>query len=626
MAAPRTGRAAAGSPAPPVPKDDLVAGPAVREKLAKLGIASKLDLALHLPLRYEDETRLTPIAAAGTGEPVLVEAVVVECEVKYRPRRTLVVKLTDGASDLWARFLNFYPSQVKQMAEGRRLRLYGEVRPGFFGAEMVHPKVRVVDEGAPLPQSLTPVYPTTAGLSQANLRGFIDHALDTLLLDDTLEPALLERLALGPFRESVLLLHRPPPQALDAEAALADTIAYWEQWSARCRYRGSRRAPVIRSLLTLKALTFEETGGIVAAPTTSLPEQPGGTRNWDYRFCWLRDATLTLIALMGAGYYDEAQAWRDWLHRSVAGSPHDLQIMYGLSGERRLPEWEVGWLPGHRGAAPVRVGNAASMQIQLDVWGEMMDALHLAREGGLAPLPSAWALQCGALRHLERIWDQPDEGIWEVRGGRRQFVHSKVMAWVAFDRMIRDATKYELDAPVAHWCDVRDLIHHTVCEQGWDPARGSFTQSFGSRELDASLLMIPLTGFLSIDDPRVTATVAAIERELVRDGLVIRYRTESGADGLPPGEGVFLTCSLWLADVYELQGRVLEADALLDRVLSHANDLGLLSEEYDPRSGALVGNFPQALSHMALIRTAMGISEHLPVRSRLESPPTTPDG
>lgn len=420
--------------------------------------------------------------------------------------------------------------------------------------------------------------------------------------------------------------HRPPPPPLDAEAALADTIAHWEQWSARCRYRGSRRAPVMRSLLTLKALTFEETGGIVAAPTTSLPEQPGGTRNWDYRFCWLRDATLTLIALMGAGYYDEARAWRDWLHRSVAGSPDDLQIMYGLSGERRLPEWEVGWLPGHRGAAPVRVGNAASTQIQLDVWGEMMDALHLAREGGLAPLPSAWALQCGALRHLERIWDRSDEGIWEVRGGRRQFVHSKVMAWVAFDRMIRDATKYELDAPVAHWCDVRDLIHHTVCEQGWDPVRGSFTQSFGSRELDASLLMIPLTGFLSIDDPRVTATVAAIERELVRDGLVIRYRTESGADGLPPGEGVFLTCSLWLADVYELQGRVLEADALLDRVLSHANDLGLLSEEYDPRSGALVGNFPQALSHMALIRTALGVSEHLPVRSRLESPPTTPDG
>jgi GH15 family glucan-1,4-alpha-glucosidase len=415
--------------------------------------------------------------------------------------------------------------------------------------------------------------------------------------------------------------HRPPPDPIDPEAALSATEAFWRDWSARCTYNGHRRPAVIRSLLTLKALTYAETGGIVAAPTTSLPEQLGGSRNWDYRYCWVRDATLTLITLMGAGYFDEAKAWRDWLHRAVAGSPDDLQIMYGIAGERRLAEWEVPWLPGYGGASPVRIGNAASDQLQLDVWGEMMDALHLAREGGIDVLPAAWNVQRVALEHLESIWRAPDDGIWEVRGGRRHFTHSKVMAWVAFDRCIRDAEKYGLDAPLERWRNVRDEIHRTVCAQGFDAGRGTFTQSFGSPELDASLLLIPDVGFLPIDDPRVAGTIAAIERELVVDGLVMRYRTESGKDGLPPGEGVFLPCSFWLADAYQKQGRDAEANALLDRLLALRNDLGLLSEEYDVRAGRQVGNFPQAFSHFALVRSALSLHDRAPLRDRLEDAP-----
>jgi GH15 family glucan-1,4-alpha-glucosidase len=404
--------------------------------------------------------------------------------------------------------------------------------------------------------------------------------------------------------------HRPAPERIDARAALAAAEAWWTAWAQRCPYQGRHRAALLRSLLTLKALTFTETGALVAAPTTSLPEQLGGARNWDYRYCWLRDATLTLAALMGAGYFDEATAWRDWLQRAVAGSPDDFQLLYGVGGERRLAEWEVPWLPGYQGAAPVRIGNAASAQLQLDVWGEIMDALHMARAGGLAPLPSAWALQRRAIRHLETIWREPDDGIWEMRGGRRHFTHSKVMAWVAFDRGVRDAETYGLEAPVARWRAVCDEIHEAVCEHGFNAEIGSFTQSFGGRDLDASLLLIPAVGFLPIDDPRVAGTIAAIERDLVVDGLVLRYRTEGGADGLPPGEGVFLACSFWLVDAYQAQGRIAEADALLERVLSLRNDLGLLSEEYDPVVKRLVGNFPQAFSHLSLVRTLLGESAH----------------
>lgn len=414
------------------------------------------------------------------------------------------------------------------------------------------------------------------------------------------------------------LSHRPPPAPFDPVEALRDTEAFWTDWAGQCTYKGPRRDAVLRSLLTLKAMTYAETGGIVAAPTTSLPEQLGGPRNWDYRYCWVRDATLTLEALMGAGYFEEAKAWTDWLCRSVAGSPDDLQIMYGIAGERRLAEWEVPWLPGYQGAGPVRIGNAASGQLQLDVWGEMMDALHLAREGGITSLSSAWSLQCRALEHLETIWHQPDDGIWEVRGGRKHFTHSKVMAWVAFDRVLQDAEKYGLEAPVERWRATRDEIHRAVCEKGYDAALGSFTQSFGSKELDASLLLIPAVGFLSADDPRVAGTIAAIERDLVSDGFVLRYRTESGADGLPSGEGVFLACSFWLADAYQLQGRDAEANAIVDRLLSLRNELGLLSEEYDTTANRQVGNFPQAFSHLALVRTVLSLHMQAPVREQIE--------
>jgi GH15 family glucan-1,4-alpha-glucosidase len=413
--------------------------------------------------------------------------------------------------------------------------------------------------------------------------------------------------------------HRPLPQVIDAEEALRETETFWLDWAAQCTYRGRWQDVVMRSLLTLKTLTFSETGGIVAAPTTSLPEQLGGPRNWDYRYCWLRDATLTLVALMGGGYHEEAMAWRDWLNRAVAGSPTDFQIMYGIAGERLLTEWEVPWLPGYEGSAPVRIGNAASGQLQLDVWGEMMDALHLAREGGLASSPVGWSLQCKAVEHLEDVWKEPDDGIWEVRGGRRHFTYSKVMAWVAFDRVICDAEKYNLEAPLERWRKVRDEIHQTVCEKGFDAKRGCFTQSFGSAELDASLLLMPAVGFLPITDPRITATIAAVEQDLLSDGLVLRYRTESGADGLPSGEGVFLACSFWLADAYQMQGRNAEAHAMLERLLSLRNDLGLLSEEYDTDLKRQVGNFPQAFSHLALVRTAFSLESGEPVQNRTEA-------
>ncbi|HEY6458447.1 MAG TPA: glycoside hydrolase family 15 protein [Steroidobacteraceae bacterium] len=423
------------------------------------------------------------------------------------------------------------------------------------------------------------------------------------------------------FALSYGLSHRPPPPTIDCAAALQATLDFWRGWSARCTYTGKRRETVVRSLLTLKAMTFAETGAIVAAPTTSLPEQLGGPRNWDYRYCWVRDATLTLTALMGGGYYEEAGAWRDWLHRAVAGTPQDLQIMYGIFGERRLAEWEVPWLPGYYGAAPVRIGNAASGQLQLDVWGEMMDALHLAREGGLATSESAWDMQCRALEHLAAIWQEPDDGIWEVRGPRQHFTHSKIMAWVAFDRCIRDAEKYSLDAPLEQWRKIRDEIHQTVLDRGFHPDMQSFTQSFDSRELDASLLLIAHVGFLPIDDPRVAGTIAAIERNLVIDGLVMRYRSESGADGLPAGEGVFIPCSFWLVDAYQRQGREADADALLERLLALRNDVGLLSEEYDTHAQRSVGNFPQAFSHLALVQSVLGAHEGMPLRDKVTGKP-----
>jgi GH15 family glucan-1,4-alpha-glucosidase len=367
---------------------------------------------------------------------------------------------------------------------------------------------------------------------------------------------------------------------------------------------------VRRSLITLKALIYAPTGGIVAAPTTSLPEQLGGVRNWDYRFCWLRDATLTLLAFMDAGHYDEAAAWREWLVRAVAGSPQQVQIMYGISGERRLTELELPWLPGYEASAPVRTGNAAACQLQLDVYGEVMDALHQARKGGLDVYEPAWGMQRAMLAHLEKVWQEPDSGLWEIRGPPRHFTYSKVMAWVAFDRGIRGVETFGLDGPVERWREIRARIHADVCERGWCAARGHFRQSYGSNELDASLLLIPITGFLPPTDPRVKGTIEAIRRDLCDDGFVLRYRTSRALDGLPPGEGVFLPCSFWLADNLCMAGRGAEARALFERLLALRNDVGLLAEEYDPAGRRQLGNFPQAFSHVGLINTAMTLSEH----------------
>jgi GH15 family glucan-1,4-alpha-glucosidase len=401
--------------------------------------------------------------------------------------------------------------------------------------------------------------------------------------------------------------HLPVPDPVDAAEATRDTTEWWEEWSARSTYQGTHRELVQRSLITLKALTYGPTGGIVAAPTTSLPEHIGGVRNWDYRFCWVRDATLTLQSMMNAGYTDEAREWRDWLLRAVAGSPSEMQIMYGPAGERRLTELELPWLLGYEGSAPVRIGNAASAQFQIDVYGELMDAMLQAREGGIPADDAAWRLQVALMGFLEESWDEPDEGIWEVRGKRRHFVHSKVMAWVAFDRAIRTAEQFGQDGPVDRWRALRDQIHREVCERGYDPERNTFTQSYGSRGLDAATLMIPLVGFLPPDDERVIGTVEAIQREICPDGFVLRYDTREADDGLPPGEGAFLPCSFWLADCLTLIGRRDEARELFDRLAGLANDVGLIAEEYDPRLGRQVGNFPQAFTHVGLVNTAMNL-------------------
>jgi GH15 family glucan-1,4-alpha-glucosidase len=396
--------------------------------------------------------------------------------------------------------------------------------------------------------------------------------------------------------------------AADTRRELEHTERLWHRWTRRCKIRGRWQQAVMRSLITLKALQYKPTGGIIAAPTTSLPEQLGGVRNWDYRYCWLRDATFTLNALLLAGFITEATEWREWLLRAVAGSAADLQILYSVTGERRLEESQLPWLPGYEGASPVRVGNAAFGQFQLDVYGEVMDTLHLARISGLSPEPAAWKLQLALIESLESHWQLPDDGIWEIRGPQRHFTHSKIMAWVAFDRVIRDAQRDRLKAPLARWKGIREAIHAQVCEEGVDRRRNAFVQSYGSTQLDASLLLIPQVGFLPADDPRVLATITAIERELLVDGLLQRYSTQTGVDALPAGEGAFLPCSFWLADCYALTGRRADSEALFERLLSLRNDVGLFAEEYDPRGGRMLGNFPQALTHMALVNTARILS------------------
>ena len=412
-----------------------------------------------------------------------------------------------------------------------------------------------------------------------------------------------------PFVLSYGPSHQPLPPAVNPQRALQDAETFWRRWSDRCASAGPWTDVVRRSLIVLKGLTYAPTGGIVAAPTTSLPEQLGGVRNWDYRYCWLRDTTFTLLALMNAGYYDEARRWRDWLFRAVAGSPDQLQIMYGLGGERRLSEWEVSWLPGYEGSRPVRIGNAAVNQIQLDVYGEIIDALYHAHSHGLPPNKHGDAVGTVLLKHLARIWDQPDEGIWEVRGPRQHFTHSKVMAWVAFDRAVKILEQRgSTGTATQRWRYMRDRIHADVCRKAFDPDLGSFVQAYGSKALDASLLLLPLVGFLPPTDPRIIGTVAAVERRLIVDGFVYRYDTGEMVDGLPPGEGVFLACSFWLADNLILQGRVSEARELFERLLSLRNDVGLLAEEYDPSLGRQLGNFPQAFSHVALVNTAFNLT------------------
>ncbi|MFJ3796285.1 glycoside hydrolase family 15 protein [Streptomyces sp. NPDC090088] len=401
--------------------------------------------------------------------------------------------------------------------------------------------------------------------------------------------------------------HEPRPPLVDPYEALRASVTDWRRWTARCTYDGPYRDAVVRSLITLKALTYRPTGGIVAAATSSLPEELGGVRNWDYRFCWLRDSTLTLGALLSAGYHKEAEAWRDWLVRAVAGDPADLQIMYGLAGERRLPEFELPWLPGFAGSAPVRVGNGAVDQLQLDVYGEVMDSLSLGRTAGLPTKPHMWAIQCALMKFLEKSWRQPDEGLWEVRGGRRHFVHSKVLVWVAADRAVRTLEDHaELKGELEGWRALRDEVHREVCEKGYDPKRNTFTQYYGSRELDASLLLIPRLGFLPPDDPRVIGTVDAIRDDLGHDGFVRRYDTDAvGVDGMPGGEGAFLACSFWLADALHMTGRTDEAKELFERLVGLVNDVGLLAEEYDAGLERQLGNFPQAFSHIGLVNTAL---------------------
>jgi GH15 family glucan-1,4-alpha-glucosidase len=411
-----------------------------------------------------------------------------------------------------------------------------------------------------------------------------------------------------PFDLTWFPSHRSPSRQLNAEEALKETEAWWTAWAARCTVHGPWRDAIMRSLITLKALTYRPSGAIVAAPTTSLPAQFGGVRNWDYRYCWLRDATFTLLALLNAGYTEEARAWREWLVRSVAGRPDQIQIMYGIRGERRLTELELPWLPGFGSSRPVRIGNAAFSQFQLDVFGEVVDATYQGWRLGVRDDDDAWRVERALVTYLESVWKEPDEGIWEVRGPRRHFTHSKVMAWVAVDRAVKAIERFGLEGPLDHWRAIRDAIHLEVCRRGFDARQGAFVQSYGSRLLDASLLMLPLVGFLPGSDPRIRGTVEAIERQLTHHGFVSRYKTVPDVDGLPPGEASFLLCSFWLVDNLALLGRHEDAHRLFERLLSVRNDVGLLAEGYDTRRGRQAGNFPQAFSHVGLINSALNLS------------------
>jgi GH15 family glucan-1,4-alpha-glucosidase len=523
---------------------------------------------------------------------------------RYRPG-TLVLE-TEWESDTGAvRVLDFMPPRGKapdivRIVEGLRghVDMFSELIIRFdYGGTI--PWMRRVADGRI----------AVAGPDGLCFRTPVDHRGENLRTIGEFTVRKGERI---PFTLTWYPSNERPPRAINAEHALDETLEYWHDWSNRCGYAGKWKEEVQASLAILKGLTYAPTGGIVAAPTTSLPEKIGGERNWDYRYCWLRDATLTLLAFLNAGYLEEARAWRVWLLRAAAGDPSALQIMYGVAGERRLFEQTLDWLPGYEGSKPVRVGNAAANQFQLDVYGEVLDALHQGRVSKLESSKEAWSLQRRLLGFLEDGWKEPDEGIWEVRGPRRHFTHSKVMAWVAFDRGVQAVERFGRSGPVDRWREIRTEIHREVLEQGFDTEINSFTQFYGSKRLDASLLMVPLVGFLPAHDPRMVGTVAAIERELVRDGLVYRYsHDEEGqrVDGLPPGEGAFLPCTFWLADNLALQGRLDEAEEIFQRLLDLRSDLGLLAEEWDPETRRQLGNFPQAFTHVALVNTAFNLNQ-----------------
>lgn len=570
------------------------------ETAALVGLDGSIDW-LCLPRFDSDSCFARLLGSKNNGYWRVAPLALRSVERRYRPG-TLILETTFRTDDGSVRVTDFMPpksdqSRLVRIVEGveGRVEMRSELAARFdYGISV--PWVSRLDDGA---RSLV------AGASMLVLRTDVPLQGEKMMTVGSVVVSAGERRA---FVLSHQISYQHEASAADPSELLENTEQFWQDWAGRCNAAGPYSDVVLRSLITLKALTFQPSGGIVAAATTSLPEQLGGPRNWDYRFCWVRDATLTLLALMDGGYYDEARAWRDWLIRAVAGSPYQLQIMYSVTGERRLTEWEVPWLSGYENSKPVRIGNAAHQQLQLDVYGELMDALYQARRGGLAENKRAWAVQCALLDHLKAIWTEPDEGIWEVRGGRKQFTYSKIMAWVAFDRAIKSAREFGIEGPVDDWTAVRDAIHADVCRRGYDEDRKSFVQVYGEPQLDASLLLIPAVGFLPPEDPRVISTVQAVERELVADGFVRRYDTDATKDGLPPGEGMFLACSFWLADAYQLIGRAADAKALFERLLSLRNDVGLLSEEYDVSKRRLVGNFPQAFSHIALVNTAHNLT------------------
>lgn len=542
------------------------------------------------------------------GRWLLAPADAGECTRRHYRKGTLILETEWETPTGKAKVIDFMPprdgaADIVRIVVGVRgsVRMHGELVLRFDYGHIV-PWVRHDDQGIHAIAGPDAAYLVT----EAPLRG---ERMRTVS-DFTVRAG--ERV---PFVLAWTPSHMPRPGPIDPEAVLASTESFWREWSAKCTITGPYREAIQRSLITLKALTYDPTGGIVAAVTTSLPEQLGGPRNWDYRYCWLRDATLTLQALLAAGYTEEAASWRDWLLRAVAGDPADLQIMYGIHGERRLPEMELPWLEGYEKSAPVRIGNGAAGQLQLDVWGEVLDCLALTRHSQLEHSDEAWDVQVALMEHLEGVWQRPDNGLWEMRGPQRHFTHSKVMAWVAADRMVEGVRDFGLVGPADRWEALRDRIHADVMANGFDAERNTFVQSYGRPELDASLLLIPRVGFLPPDDPRVAGTIDAVQRELTRDGFVLRYRPADADDGLPGDEGVFVACSFWLVEALIGVGRRREAKELFERLLTLRNDVGLLSEEWGVEAGRQLGNTPQAFSHFALVMSALELHEDSVQRS-----------